>query len=1090
VKVRSFAPLRAILAALVAAAVSFAPAAVAAQSDTGEIVITVLDASTKKAIANARTILVGPQTISSLTTAAGIIHYTDVPIGIYRIRVLKQGYSQGVSKEFDVLSDRSVDVNVDLAISTGGLKVIGSVTAHSNVSISSSDISDSSPIRRISDSLTDALDKIAGVSITQDATDPNGPVTVSLNGHDESQTSVSLDGIPLSAPGSTANLRAIGSDLFTGSSVSTAAGAGSLGGSVNFRTLQPTQALQVRSSATTGTFDRSNESFAATGSIDSLGIAMEHTDRDANSPLTFRDYEDQSGLTYPHAGESQSIGDFIKFRYRLGDDRTSISGTALSNNQHNYSICAQDVTLLPCGIGPNNENYSRYAFAYGTIQSLVGTVATQLTAYTSSGSSSIDDAGRYALLPNPSDDPNPDDLCAQGFDPGGTLPTGGTAPPVYTPLDPDLYQETACPSLSTNQSLTRGIAYSASISQERHTIALTGNTYTAVNSSVPIAGSLYETAFTTAISSSSYQISDSIKSNDKLTLSPRLSIANTTSLGTSLLGGFAASWRPRTQDTYGASLSVGSSQPNVNIDRSYSDPVSARFDCQAHTAVVSGPGDANGGAQSAVTLDANWTHQFLRSGSQVSVDAFSQVQSGQLITANIQEAGTYYPAGYLQTLYNVYASPNVCGSFASAPSVFVSESVGGTRRIYQGLNASGRIGLGRYVVALPTYTLNIAELTAASPRLGDGPSTTIVGEQLPNRPEHRAGLTIDGLLPKSGIELLGNAQYTGSNNQQNLGPYVIVTGGISHGFGPGIVTLFETNVFNTYGGVYATDADDRPLALSFGGELRTIATPITPRTVSLSYTLAVGGPKPALAIGSVSSRALAQAPPSPQPGASGAPGGGLGRLQAVPPPAGTDPLSLATSRDSCTADAQALATPVFAQLRAYVAAYEAKQTLPDVSGFTIASHSVTGNASIPYYLELRPNLRPPGSPATASGTAGGFGGRAGRGGFGDNRGGPGGGPEGGPSGPGLGGPPPDSGTTQTQPSQAQRDAFRNSPAFKAFRGFSQCSYVTVLSSTEAKAKGIDTAAGRPGLLYVPTIGFVFARPPELPQGGGSLKGSQ
>ncbi len=70
-------------------ALAFAGGAPArAQSDTGEIVITVVDATTETPIDNARTILIGPQTASSLTTAAGIIHYTDVPVGIYRVRVL------------------------------------------------------------------------------------------------------------------------------------------------------------------------------------------------------------------------------------------------------------------------------------------------------------------------------------------------------------------------------------------------------------------------------------------------------------------------------------------------------------------------------------------------------------------------------------------------------------------------------------------------------------------------------------------------------------------------------------------------------------------------------------------------------------------------------------------------------------------------------------------------------------------------------------------------------------------------------------------------------------------------------------------
>ena len=801
------------MSAFVAAFVSVATAPSLAQSDTGEILITVVDAQTAKPIADARTILVGPQTASSLTTAAGIIHYTDVPVGIYRVRVIKRGYAAGVSSEFDVLGSRAVNVRVALALSTGGLKVIGSVTARPSVSISSSDISDSSPIRRLSDSLTDALDKIAGVSVTQDATDPNSPVTVSLNGHDESQTSISLDGIPLSAPGSTANLRAIGTDLFTGSSVSTSPSAGSLGGGVNFRTLQPTQSLQFRSSATTGTFDRSNYSFAATGSVGSLGIAVQHTGRDSNSPLTFQDYEDQSGLTYPHDGESHSFGDFVKFRYRLGDERTSISGTALTNNFDAYAICARDVTVLPCGIGPDNQNFSRYGFAYATVQSLVGTVATQVTAYTSSSAMHTDDANRYAVLP---------DGFVPGVPGGFELPgVGGTAP------SPTGYFAQLDPSLATDVTTTGGFAYSASISQGRHTLSLSGNTYRSIDTSTPIAGSQFQTAFANAISSTSYQIADSFKSNDRLTLSPRLSVVNTTTLGTSVLGGFGATWRPRVQDTFGASVNLGSSQPSITLNRSFSDPVGARFDCQAGTAVVSGPGDTNGGAQSAVSFDANWTHQFVRSGGQVTLDAFSQVQTGQVITAQIEEPLSYYnaaslvPGAYLQTLYDVYRAPAVCGVGAATPRIFVQEPVSGTRRIYQGINASGRFGIGRYFVALPTYTLNVAELTAASARLEDGPSTTLVGAQLPNRPVHRAGMTLDGYLPRSGIELLANAQYTGANNQQNLGPYVTFAAGISHGFGPGVVTLFENNVFDTYGGVFATDASVAPLPLSDGSQFRT-----------------------------------------------------------------------------------------------------------------------------------------------------------------------------------------------------------------------------------------------------------------------------
>ena len=1044
-----------------------------AQSETGEIIITVVDAATTRAIADARTILVGPQTASSLTTAAGVIRYTDVPLGIYRVRVVKSGFTSGVSREFDVLPSRSVNVRVALGPSTGGLKVIGSVSARSTVSVSSGDINENSPIRRLSDSLTDALDKIAGVSVTQDATDPNSPVTVSLNGHDESQTSVSLDGIPLSAPGSAANLRSIGTDLFAGSSVSTSPSAGSLGGGVNFRTLQPTQSLQLHGSGTTGTFDRSNFSLAATGSVGSLGIALQHTGRGANSPLTFQDYQDQSGLTYAHDGQSRNVGDFAKFRYRLGDERTSISASALTNNSENYAICARHVTNLPCGIGPDNRNFSRFAFATGGVQSLIGTVATNFTAYSTSSSTHTDYANRYALLP-----PN--------FDPG--TPGGTDAGNPAGPFAPSDYSVQLDPSVSNGTTLTRGVAYSASIAAGRHTFALSGNTYSAINRSVPIAGSRFEQPYTNAIDSTSYQLSDSFKANDKLTLSPRLSLVNTATLGTSLLGGFGASWRPQAQDTFGASINVGSSQPNLNINRSYSDPVGARFDCQAGTAVVSGPGDDNGGAQSAVSLDANWTHQFLRSGGQVSLDAFSQVQSGQVLGALIEEPGSYFPGGvggtYLQSLYSVYSAPSVCGLGAAAPRVFVNASVAGTRRIYQGLTASGRFGVGRFFVVIPNYTLNVAKLTAASSRLEDGPSTTIVGAQLPNRPVHRAGMTLDGYLPRSGIELLANAQYTGANNQQSLGAYATFAAGISHGFGPGIVSLFENNVFNTYGSYFATDANVQPLPLSLGGgEFRTAATPLAPRTLSLSYTLSVGGPKPTSALASVAPRGFARTVDKPAPAANEVPGnrsgGGLGRLQAVPPPPGTDPLSLAATRTSCDAAAQTAAAPAFAAIRAYVAAYEAKATLPEVPNVTIVPRAAKNDAAVPYYLELRPQFARPGEPGAGQPGAPGM--RRGN----DA-------PPGDPGGPGAAGRG-DGDVIVTPQSPGNRpsdgpDPTRTpSPAGRAFRGFIGCAYVTVLTAAESKTKGIGLASGRPGLLYVPKIGFVFVRPPELPQGGGSLK---
>ncbi len=326
--------------------------AVAQSSDTtGIIQIVVHAADGQTLLADARVFLIGPTVASALTNKSGIVKYTDVPSGLYRVRVGKSGYSGVTSSQFEVLGQKEVDVNVDLAASkppssqtastgtstssntntdTGGLKVIGTVRA--KVTVTTTDVDQDSAVRRISDSLLDALGTVGGVDVTQGSNDPDAPQTISLRGHDESQTAITLDGIPLGAPGSAVNLRSVNTDLFSGAGVSFGAQAGALGGSVNFRTLQPTQTWQSQFASSYGTFDKYNYQIGETGSIGKLGIAMLYTKRAGNNPLTFQDYQDESGLTYAHGGESANIGDYLKLRYGL-TDRTTLMFTALQNNQ-------------------------------------------------------------------------------------------------------------------------------------------------------------------------------------------------------------------------------------------------------------------------------------------------------------------------------------------------------------------------------------------------------------------------------------------------------------------------------------------------------------------------------------------------------------------------------------------------------------------------------------------------------------------------------------------------------------------------------------------------------------------------------------
>src|SRR5665213_1602356 len=652
-----------------------APAFAQSSENTGIIQITVKSATNTAPLTNARVFLLGPSVASALTTRSGIVKYTDVASGIYRVRVNKPGYRNSTSSAFELLGNKEVDVDVALGSSaappnatataetdSNGMKIIGRVTAR--VTVSTHDVDENSAVRRISDSLVDALNTVAGVDITQSSNDPDSPQTISLHGHDEAQTAVTLDGSPLSAPGSAANLRGINTDLFGGASAGFGARAGALGGGVNFTTLQPTQTWQYRLSAAQGSFDKYHWSIGATGSIGKLGIAALTTTRGGNNPLTFQDYLDQSGIAYPHGGESTSAGDFIKLRYGLTDNTTLVL-TALENNTATASLCTQFTNVLPCGIGPGNTTTGKYQFVYGTVQSLVGQVAVQATGYTSTQYGLVNQIGRFI------------DSCV-----------GASAPcPIAQPFATD------------TASLTRGIASQATISKDNHTITLNATTFGSQTNFAPLVAfgsSSLVTPSLNAVSASTYALQDSIKVSNRLSIGPTLSLASTTGAGTSILVGFSGDWRPTDLDDITLSASIGSSQPAPAVVRSYSDPQSARVNCAGGTAQISGPGDT-ATAQSAIDYSASWTHQWKYG--YVSTDAYRQSQAGQLVTASLPAAAGGVPPLVTSAVQTYYAA--VCPTAPAAANVYVSAPVNGTNRLYQGYDISARLALGKDVTVIP-----------------------------------------------------------------------------------------------------------------------------------------------------------------------------------------------------------------------------------------------------------------------------------------------------------------------------------------------------------------------------------------------------
>jgi hypothetical protein len=679
------------------------------------------------------------------------------------------------------------------------------------------------------------------------------------------------------------------------------------------------------------------------------------------------------------------------------------------------------------------------------------------------------------------------------------------------------------PYAATNSSLARGLAASATLTKDRHTFTLSGSTYAGITTFTPtVDSSGFVRASTFATASRSVQLADSYKVNDKLTLGPNLSYAGTTGAGSSLLAGASAAWRPTGSDSYNASLSVGSSQPANGLVRSFSDPLSARINCFAGTAQVSGPGDLPG-HQSALSYDVGWTHSWTHG--QFSLDAYRQSQSGQLVgaqvTANSLGLGPGNP--FYDALYGYYS--NVCGNGALPLSAYVQQQVGGTTRVYQGYTATARLGIGRNVVVIPSYSTTGAMVTAADPRYTGLDSTLVLNEQIPGRPVHTGNLTVDAFHPPSGLELLANAHYVGANNNQRLAPYALVNLGLSHALGIGRITVFASNLFNTEAGAFSTLQYAQPIPLSGGGSLLQAANPNSPRQYTVSFSFNTGARAGAgLARGARGGAGAAQAAAAAASAADTPQqrGLGFGQLKFVPPPAGADVLALATARPECTADLQPLASAALGQLRAAGAAYAGgAATLPEVGGVSVTPH---GDPKGAWWLSLGPNIPANLLPQRQGGA---------------NRGNGAGGapfPRGGPGGPGGEGGPPggfqQQVTVGAREDNGPRPAFSPSPALIAaiqpFRALASCSYGTVYTPAEAKAHGFDVpvpgvrpspgpsaapvaAAPQPGaspapgaspgpggrgrggfggaggIYYAPSPGIFVVRAPDLGSGGGSVK---
>ncbi|MDE2572766.1 MAG: TonB-dependent receptor, partial [bacterium] len=855
-----------------------------AQSDSGAIEIVVSEAATHAPLAGARVILDGPFMAQEVTGGDGKVAFQAAPAGIYRAHVVKEAYAEATSEEFEVVGGRVTTVDVAMA-KHAELRVIETITVSAGHEFGGHEITERSPLRRLSQSLAGALGKAFGVGISTG----NGDVpteTISLEGHDPTQTALMLDGIPLSAPGQSIDLRSVDPDLFSSASIDFAPTAAALGGSVNLRTLEPT--LTPKSVFTTMLDSNAGSASVLShqATYDGLGVALVHAVRGNRDPLHGDLFRDTSGLSYVHHGARLSNGNLLKLRAHLGAAQT-LTGTFLASNRYDDILCNLDTGALPCGYGPGNVRYGHFSFASLNDTALVGLVGVQLSLYAADDRNNDDLEHRVvAGVANPYRTETR--LRAQGATLAAQLPSGGR----------------------------HTLTLTATASRERITSSALAP------SAAPFVAAPLTGAFSTLT------LADAVRPNAHLRMTSHIGLSGATGAGSALLAGAGASWSATSRDALTASLDLGGAGASSLQGAALSDPAGLRFNCAAGLAFAAGPGDRPGRASS-LTARIEYTHESLASGFQATL--YHQVQHGTLIDALVSAPAlptSYFPPGYFAQAQQVFQSPGGCASGAAfgPQDLYVQLPIGGSTRVYEGMQLSALRSIAPHAIALLSYGTTVAKTIVADPRLLSGRSPTISGSQLPGVPLHRAFLALDyrsSLLP---LDALLGVQYVSGNNPSNLPAYTTVDAGLALSWSGTTVTLLATNLFNASAGVFASPLGAVPLATTSGRPLPTVAFPLAPRTYSITLTMRTG----------------ARGAEERQPQL-------LELFPMLPHRPPRDPLIVDRTRSICDAPDAVIAISTTAALRSYIAAIESvksssgypEQTpanAPAVPGITVVYH--------------------------------------------------------------------------------------------------------------------------------------------------------
>ena len=822
-----------LLAACVLLGSLSAPASAA--GDAGDVVVTVVDAASGAPVALARVFLQGEGITVGYTDADGRARFESVATGTYRASITKRDFAAARSRLFDVAALRSSDVLVRLDRS-GSLRKIGTVSVSSSVARATREVGQEDALRFLDGSLRDAIGDLPGVTSAGDG--------YAIDGNDPTQTGTTIDGVPVAGAGASLAARGINADLFGGATASSGAVNGSLGGSVDFRSLQPTRLPQQQATLQYGSDDSSAALLVARGSLRNVGYVVEHAVRGRTNGLTGLRYTDQSGETYVHDGDAATSGELAKLRWSPSLAQT-LTLTATSTTGGSGVTCAAATALFPCGYGPALFRHQRGALVTLGESATIGATSLFVSGFANASRDDLDASrARFAGAP--------------------------------------------APSASTVTTRSRGASLALQLpAGDRHELSLSATAYgVAVDGTDTNGFGTFPLRLRSTFHAA--RITDRFRPTRRLTIAANAGI-NGTGDGSAFATRLDVRWQPARDVAYTLGASAGDAGTALAVTGgALPDPRSLTYDCASGTAIGSLP-SAAAQRQRSSSLRAGIERSSRRA--RVALTAWTQYLQGAPVFAATDGAAYGLPPGYGSAVASVAASPYVCGSGAITSLALTSFAPADQRA--RGVTIAGTLQAGAALFA-GYATVQSRFVVAGSPATA---SLSPAGAQVPGTPLHRAGVVFTTKVGRA-VDLLANASYTGGNNASHLPAYTVFNAGFAAPLREGSLALVGTNLTNRFPGPFVTPADALALPRSGAPALALPASPLGPRTVTLTYTVRTGR------LGAAGSGAGTAETSAPE--ASGPVVLRLNDLPDAPPP---DALRIDPDNDSCTPAAARFAQP-------------------------------------------------------------------------------------------------------------------------------------------------------------------------------------